>query len=90
MAFGVLPPGVLLGGAVVSATGNVALVYVGAGVSLLLIGMIFAVPILAHAKRLRLGEYADQPLHALTVSESLPTEEAREGEKVAEGEGHLV
>lgn len=58
MSFGALPLGALLGGAITNATGNVALVYAGVGVLLLLVATFFSFPILTGAKRLRVGEYA--------------------------------
>ena len=74
VSFGVLPPGALLGGAIVNATGNVALVYGGAGVALLLVATIFSFPILTGAKRLRLGEYAAEVADAGIVRQ--PKQEA--------------
>lgn len=64
MSFGALPLGALLGGAITSATGSVMLVYAGVGVALLLVATSFSLPILANAKRLRLGEYSAAPNEA--------------------------
>jgi MFS family permease len=80
VSFTVLPPGALLGGAIIKATGNVVLVYAGTGVALLLIFTVFSFPILAAAKQLRLGEYARQ---AHPVPEALVAGETGEPESRA-------
>jgi MFS family permease len=82
VSYSVIPPGVLLGGAITNATGNVVLVYIGAGVALLLDATIFWFPIRADSKRLRLGEYAHQ---LPVVSEPAVAEEGEERKGTAVG-----
>jgi hypothetical protein len=60
MALGAFPAGALVGGAVTNATGNVVLVYAAVGALVFLTITAFSFPIVADAKRLRLGEYADK------------------------------
>lgn len=61
MSFGALPLGALLGGAITSATGNVALVYAVVGALIFLTITAFSFPIQADARRLRLSEYGRTP-----------------------------
>jgi MFS family permease len=58
MTLGAFPLGALVGGAVTNATGNVALVYASVGALIFLIITAFSFPIVADAKRMRIGEYA--------------------------------
>jgi MFS family permease len=60
MSLGAFPVGALLGGAVTNATGNVGLIYAAVGALIFLLVTAFSFPIVADAKRLRIGEYAHQ------------------------------
>jgi MFS family permease len=90
VSFSVMPPAALLGGAIINATGNIVLVYAGSGVALLLVATLFAIPIIADAKRLRLGEYAHQASHSPDISEPSHAEADLEADAVGEGKGQLV
>lgn len=81
MAFGMMPVGSLLGGALVTATNNVPLVYAGVGVALLLLVSAFFMPILGNAQRLGVGEYMLQSAQSRqpTLAPSSAPEGARSG-----------
>ncbi|HEY1387594.1 MAG TPA: MFS transporter [Ktedonobacterales bacterium] len=77
MSFGALPLGAVLGGAITNATGSVVLVYAVVGALILLVATAFSIPIVADAKRLRLGEFAVQApkdSKVADISEARPVE----------------
>jgi hypothetical protein len=79
MSLGAFPVGALLGGAVTNATGNVGLVYAAVGALIFFLVTAFSFPIVAHAKRLRLGEYAHLAPEVSEASGAAETAE-REGQ----------
>ena len=90
VSFSVMPPAALLGGAIINVTGNIVLVYAGSGVALLLVATLFAVPIIADAKRLKLGEYARQASHSPDISEPSHAKADLEADAAGEGKAQLV